>query len=237
MNITNNRTIIIIGGMGPQASLELHRRILVASRAHHDGSPDKFPNIIHMSLQIPEFFSSSSNEDAAISRINEAISRIVVPKDALICMPCNTAHKLVGRTNIPSSNFVSMVELVADRLVSLGVERVGVLASPNTISSRFFDSLLAPRNVGIVYPTESDSNVLDDLISNVISGRPVGGLMKRLSGVANNLILSGADSLLLGCTELPLIGLDSDLPTVDCLDVLVDELVGQYYCYNRSNHE
>lgn len=50
--------IIIIGGMGPQASLELHRRMIQQALA--DGAKDgtDFPHIVHLSLPVPDFIAN-----------------------------------------------------------------------------------------------------------------------------------------------------------------------------------
>ena len=56
--------IIIVGGMGPQASLELHRRIIAraAELGAHNGA--SFPEIIHLSLPIDDFISHESKSAA-----------------------------------------------------------------------------------------------------------------------------------------------------------------------------
>jgi len=232
----NNRTIVIIGGMGPQASLELHKRLLDVSRKHHNGDPDQFPKIIHLSLQIREFISSSSNEQAAIHNINHTLSAIDLSPDALICLPCNTAHKLIDRLQIPKNQFVSMVETVAKNVAESTSQKIGVLASPNTIKSRFYDKLLNSVGREVVTPDSSDLTNLNRLINSVISGDVSVDTRNQLSRIGNSLVQNGADSILLGCTELPIIGIDASVPVFNSLQLLCDELIRQNYCYNGDNH-
>ncbi len=69
----NNKHIIIIGGMGPQASLELHRRLI--SRAAEGGACEcsDFPRITHLSLPIDDFISDENNAVKAVDMIAAAM--------------------------------------------------------------------------------------------------------------------------------------------------------------------
>ena len=53
--------IIIIGGMGPQASLELHRRIIRRASANGARDGTDFPYIVHLSLPVPDFITNESH--------------------------------------------------------------------------------------------------------------------------------------------------------------------------------
>lgn len=68
--------ITIIGGMGPQASLDLHRRLL--ERAIHLGAQSgvEFPEIRHLSLPIDDFISDQTKTSAALELISRALERL-----------------------------------------------------------------------------------------------------------------------------------------------------------------
>jgi aspartate racemase len=69
------KNIIIIGGMGPQASHNLHGRLLTraANLGARDG--DEFPEIIHLSLPIKDFISDPSAMAEASAKIVRALSQ------------------------------------------------------------------------------------------------------------------------------------------------------------------
>lgn len=71
----NNR-IIIIGGMGPQASLELHRRIIVRSCQQGAQNGKDFPEILHISLPIDDFISDGNKTRQAFKMIVDSASRL-----------------------------------------------------------------------------------------------------------------------------------------------------------------
>lgn len=71
MKFTQN--ILIIGGMGPQASLKLHEHIL--NKAVHSGAvnADDFPAITHLSLPFPDFISDESRKEEALEMIKQRL--------------------------------------------------------------------------------------------------------------------------------------------------------------------
>jgi len=71
----NNR-IIIIGGMGPQASLRLHDHVLQQAARNGAQNGDDFPEIMHASLPIKDFISDESMANRALQQISAALERL-----------------------------------------------------------------------------------------------------------------------------------------------------------------
>lgn len=67
--------IVIVGGMGPQASLELHGRIITEASKRGAVINSDYPEIVHLSLPIDDFISDSSKVDQAISYIARAMQK------------------------------------------------------------------------------------------------------------------------------------------------------------------
>lgn len=214
--------ILIIGGMGPQASLELHKRILLESRKHHNGNPDEYPEITHLSLQIPEFFSSKDNEKTAIEIINMALKSQSSERDKLICMPCNTAHKLMPFLIFKQDNFVSMIDAIVNKIDINISSKVGILASPNTLKSGLFQNLLEVNNKEFVVPSISQQKVLERIIDGVIRSEETIESRILLNEVSRDLVNRGAETILLGCTEFSIVGVDTEVPIIDSVQTLAE---------------
>lgn len=71
----NNR-IIIIGGMGPQASIELHRRIIHRATELGARNGNDFPEIAHISLPIDDFIADKAKTKQALVQIQGALERL-----------------------------------------------------------------------------------------------------------------------------------------------------------------
>lgn len=219
--------IVIIGGMGPQASARLHQLIVKGDGAYLP--PDEFPMILHASLPVPDFIASDVAEDEAIAMIQGACSRLPLKSAAAIGIACNTAHLLIDRlTNIPKENFVSMIEATARAVAKNGHKKVGLLASPYTIKSKLYHSALLSKGIDVVEPISSDVKQLNTIIHDVVGNVEPSTMRTMLTAIANRLEKQGVDCLLLGCTELPLVGVDSTLPVINSLSCLSKTLLDKH---------
>lgn len=226
-----SKQIIILGGMGPQASLRLHELLLQKSRKFHNGSPGAYPAILHASMQVPDFIATPKNVAKALAVIQQSCAALPLESAGAIGMACNTAHMLLPELPLQRENFVSMIEAVVDDIEKLKAKRVGLLASPHTVKTKLYEHTLQQRNIGVIVPTEHELQMLDSIIHEVIAGTNTASTKTRLSRIARQLEIRGADVILLGCTELPLVGVRTHLPVVDSLSSLADAMLRQN---NRS---
>lgn len=222
-----NNDLIILGGMGPQASLRLHELLLSRSLVLHDGAPDTYPSILHASLQIPDFVSTADNIPVALSRLRSACAALPLKDAKAIGIPCNTAHMLVGDLPLAHVNFVSMTESVISEIKRQNIKRVGLLASPHTIRTGLYSGLFTGAEISTLTPSSGDTEELGQIILEVINQGDINDLRMRLSLIADSLIGRGAQAILLGCTELPLVGIDAPrgIKVIDSLEVLADAML------------
>jgi aspartate racemase len=227
------KPIVILGGMGPQASLRFQKLLISKSARHHNGDGDQFPYIVHFSLPVADFISDASAKRAAASTINKLAPIIKRLEPAIITLACNTAHAMTADVPLlQKAPFVSMLEAVASKIERDGVTKIGLLASPTTIRSRLYADVLAQHGIGTIEPTPSQRRELETVIRAVIQGRAAQNHKKVLARIGKSLHTRGAEALLLGCTELPLI-FDTksvDLETYDCLDIYADAVITDHYC-------
>lgn len=211
--------------MGPQASLRLHQLLLSESDATGERAPDEYPAILHASLSVPDFITNKEAERIAIDVINDACASLPLTTATSIGMACNTAHLLLNQLNIPRGNFVSMIDAVVRQAETLQLKNVGLLASPNTISSGLYKNAFERVGIVVVEPLPNEIETLNRLIHQVIAYHNPQTLQPELTSIAENLINQGADSILLGCTELPLIGVDVNTPVIDSLSALAKAML------------
>jgi aspartate racemase len=220
-----NNHMIIIGGMGPQASAQLHT--LLVENVGTNKSPDEFPLILHVSIPTADFIASPKAADKAAQMIQEVCANLPMATATTVGLACNTAHLLLDRlTTIPKEHFVSMID-VSD-IERAGHKKVGLLASPFTIKSKLYKNALEQRGITVIEPSTADSKVLNAVIHDVIGNQDVIGLRPKLTNIAAKLQANGADCLLLGCTELPLVGVQTTLPTIDSLSSLASAMTRQH---------
>jgi aspartate racemase len=226
MRSSAHRVVGIIGGMGPEATVELMRRVIAATPA--DDDQDHIHLIVESNPKIPSRIAhlvDGSGADPKPELLRIARNLKAAGADAL-AMPCNTAHCYAAAIEeaacIP---LLDMVELTADRLAALRPNtRVGLLASTAVHRTGLYERALQRIGAASVLPRRQEE--LMELIKDIKRGKcgPLSGA--TLSSIACELA-ARSDILLIACTEL------SVLPTpdvgavriIDSLDVLTQAIV------------
>jgi len=215
------KTVGILGGMGPEATILLMQKLLAAMPARDDA--DHLPLIVHQNPQVPSRIAAlidGTGTDPGPFLARMARDLHAAGAQAL-AMPCNTAHHyapaVIAATPLP---FLDMLDLTAAALAAKGGKRIGMLASPATRLARVFDAPFAAH--GLTPVTLPDDGELLAIIRAVKAGETPIALGPRLRGQAQMLIAEGADHLLVACTELSLMtdALPANPPWTDSLDCL-----------------
>lgn len=211
----------IIGGMGPEATVLLMQKLLVAANAKDDA--DHIPLIVHQNPGVPSRIKrliEGTGEDPA-PVLAQMAQGLAAAGALALAMPCNTAHafapQIIAATPLP---FLDMRTASLDHLRAIlpAGAKVGMLASPAVRMARVFDAPFAKAGLNAVFL--SDDAALLTLIRRVKSGDTGGDAHAELARIAQN--LSGqCDHLLIACTELSLLtsalGSFAWTDTLDCL--------------------
>lgn len=222
--MTEPRTIGILGGMGPEATILLQRRLLEVVPVRDDA--DHIPLLIDMNPQVPSRIAhliDGTGIDpgptlAAMAR------RLEMAGAVALAMPCNTAHHYAGAiTDAVDIPLLNMVDLAADYAAkTLGAGGcVGMLASPAVRRTGLFDNALSKRGLSVIWP-ERDDPMLAAIRAIKVQG-PCAQARDILLAASRALLAAGAGLQLIACSEFSIIA-DSvalDAAVVDTIDVLV----------------
>jgi aspartate racemase len=220
------KTVGIIGGMGPEATVLLMQKLLAAVPARDDA--DHIPLIVHQNPAVPSRIKrliDGLGDDPATVLVQMAQDLAVAGATAL-AMPCNTAHayapQIIAATPLP---FLDMREASMQHLrctLPSGA-KVGLLASPAVRIVGVFDQPSAHAGLTPIF-LDDDAPLLA-LIRAVKSGdtgRSALVEMARLAGI----LAAQSDHLLIACTELSLLTSALDgLAWTDTLDCLTTSIV------------
>lgn len=212
-----------MGGMGPEATILMQQRLLDAVPAQDDS--DHIPLLIDMNPQVPSriahLIEGTGGDPAPV--LADMARRLEMAGAQALAMPCNTAHSyaasITAAVDIPLLN---MVTLSADRA---GPGKVGLLASPATRITGVFDTALA--KVGATPVWLPDDAALLHAIRIIKSNGATVEARNILRAASEELLASGAETQLVGCSEFSLIAeaASADARVIDTLDVLVDAVV------------
>jgi len=218
------KTVGIIGGMGPEATLQLYKKIIRLTAVAEE--KDHIHVIIDSNPKTPDRTSYLTGR--GISPLNDLLSslrRLEQIGAEVFAMPCNTAHafysSLQSETKYP---FINMIDgTVKYALTSRPKStRFGLLATKGTYRIRLYEKYFNQYNKSLFIPDESIQNKLMTCIYEKKSQPQNMNCLKTLPVLVEDLRQFPVDTWILGCTELPLILPDylNNIDFIDSLDVL-----------------
>lgn len=220
----------IIGGMGPEATVDLMDRIIKNTPAQDD--IDHIRCIVDNNPKIPSRIKallegSGENPGPVMA---EMARRLEVWGADFLCIPCNTAHNYYDYVkNAVSIPVLNLIDLTAQ--ASLGYlrrgRRIGILASPAVRLTKLYSKAFEAYQVTSVYPDEETEKLLLDLIKSIKAGYTGDNEKHTLAAVADTLVGQQVDAIILACTELGIIarGMDFGVPVIDAAEILAKHVI------------
>lgn len=223
----------ILGGMGPQASAKLYELLIKGTQRYTSAAvDDDYPEIVLLNVPVPNFISNKNELPKAKQMLIDRTKLLEQAGCTINGIACNTAHillpELQAATTVP---FLSIPKLVASQAKAAGYERVGLLATPTTLSSELYDNALS----GIADIVRPDFNFAEQIeqyiykqLNDNLSDAERNGFKLQVAEFKKERKL---DAVILGCTELPLVYGESldDRTILDTLQILSDGLLSVYF--------
>ncbi len=218
---TTARRAGVLGGMGPEATLVFLQRFYALTRSRRE--QDRPCVLIDMNPAVPDRNEAWRNQSNAPAAALAEMGRRLARAGADFCvLPCITAHGYTaGFEAAAGIPLLRLPEAVAEALAAdgTGPGRVGLLATTTTVEMKLFHDAFARAGIDLLCPAVPDQERLMEAIYAIKRGDDVRG---AVVAIANRLVDRGAGTLLIGCTDLSLLGLDevSGRPAVDAVDLL-----------------
>ncbi len=198
----------ILGGMGPEATVDFMQRIIRLTPAKDDG--DHIHMLVDNNPKIPSRIAAiieKSNADP-LPVLVEMAEGLQKSGADFLSIPCNTAHfylpEIRAAVKIP---VLDMIELTVQKIIAEnpGIKKVGLLASSAVLITGLYKQALAEKGVAILYPPEKMQSRVLQTIKKVKADAYGRDDMRYVQEAANFLTDNRAEALIIGCTELSVI--------------------------------
>ena len=216
----DKKVIGIIGGMGPLATADLFQKIVESTPAKRDQDHPRI--VIDNNPEIPDRTAYILSKGADPRPLLIATARNVERMGAsFLAIPCNTAHyfhaDIQAAVNIP---VLHIMKEVAKHL-SGKVKKAGILASTGTLQTRLYEDSMHHAGIEALVPSGSDQDQVMEAIYGVKAGDLAKGRELALR-CGQRLVSMGAEAVIAGCTEIPLVLHEGDLvvPVIDATRIL-----------------
>jgi aspartate racemase len=226
------KCIGIIGGLGPESTVDYYKSIIEAFRTERSLST---PEIIVYSVNLEEVLALVSRQEwpSLIYLLGAKIKALYRAGADFAVISANTAHivfdEVQAKSPIP---LLSIVTATLDKTKEYGLKKVGLLGTRFTMQSNFFAPPFASQGITIVVPSPADQEYIHNkLMTEIELGIFTDETRAGLLQVIERLIATErVDGIILGCTELPLILEKSEfgIPFLNTTAIHVEQIVA--YC-------
>ncbi len=223
------KIIGILGGMGPEATIDLFYKIIKFMPAEKD--QDHLRIIIDNNPKIPDRTAAilGKGEDP-FPALQETARNLEKAGADFIIIPCNTAHYFLSSiqesVEVPILNMIE--ETARETLQRIPqIKKVGLLASVGIYETEIYHQKFKKFNIKVISPEEKDKEEIMKTIYAVKAGNLSEAIKRNIIKAAQKLIDKGAEAIIAGCTEIPLILKEEDIvvPLIDPTQVLAKAAV------------
>jgi aspartate racemase len=214
------RTVGILGGMSSASTVEYYRGIDAGINDALGGHDAGDLLIRSVNFGDIERFISTEEWDAAGEYLPDAAQSLEAAGAEFLLMATNTMHKVAPRIeSAVSIPFVHIVDVAAEAVLDAGVETVGVLGTQATMAESFYGERLASHGLDVIVPDQAQREAVDEIIFDELTqGIVRDESRERYLEVIDGLTASGAEGIILGCTEIELLVDQSDCPETPLFD-------------------
>lgn len=219
----------IVGGLGPESTIDYYRRIL---ESWHQEDPSSAPSIVIDSLDVARGLHLVATDRPALTEyLLGSLRRLAGAGVDFAAMTANTPHivfdDLAPRSPVP---LVSIVEVCAEEARQRGLQRVLLLGTRFTMEGTFYPVVCARYGITVVTPNDGDRAwVHERYVGELLKGDFREGTRQQVIALVARLTNeSGIDGVILGGTELPLLlptPTIADLPALDTTALHVTAIV------------
>jgi len=211
----------IIGGIGPESTIEYYRLLVTLYREQtQDGG---YPSLIINSIDMQRMRTAIERDQLpeVTEFLLEEIARLVDAGADFGALSANTPHivfdALRQRSSIP---LISIVEVACEAAAIRGLKRLGLLGTRFTMQGRFFPDVFGRAGIALVVPALAEQDYIHQkYMGELVNGRFLPATREGMLRIVRRLReQENIDGVILGGTELPLLLRQEDEPGFLLLD-------------------
>jgi aspartate racemase len=228
MTETKEKIVGILGGMGPEATVDLMQRIIRLTPALDDA--DHIRCIVDNNPKVPSRIKAiieGDGEDPGPCMADMG-RRLETWGADFLAIACNTAHYYYDAVQqAVSIPVINLIDLVADHVNDNfpNQRKIGILASPAVSMTGLYTQRFSRLGIEDVWPEPDHQASLLSIIRAIKKGNTGSNVRDDYKRVCQNLMQRGAEIALIACTELSALGGDLPLKSLDAAEILAMEIV------------
>lgn len=220
------KTLGVLGGMGPAATLDFLARLQAATPAGRD--QDHLRVLVDINPQVPDRNTGEADPGPVLAAMAKGLA---ASGAQVLAIACNTAHAYAADvTEASGLRLIDMIAIACETARDTGAGAVGVLGTP--LAVELYSARLTGMGLTPVVLSPADQARFMTLLYRIKGGDTGGEVRAGMAAVARS--LAGAEAVIAGCTEVPLALApgDLDIPLIDAGQTLAERCVA--VCLGRT---
>ena len=222
------KTIGLIGGTGWVSTHEYYK--IINEKVNNKLGELNFPKIILYSVNYGEIYAcnQNNNRQGVYQIIKKGADILVHSGVDFLALCANTIHftydQLSQEIALP---FVHIADATGKAIEQKKLKKVALLGTRETMEMDFYKNRLNNRSIEVIAPDKPDRDfihhsIMNELLKEVFLPETKAGFI----GIMDKLRKKGAEGIILGCTEIPLLikQNDYDLPIFSTLEIHAEEI-------------
>lgn len=225
------KLIGLLGGMSWESSAEYYRLLNELVRDRRGGVHSARVLLDSVDFAEIEILQAASRWDEAGALLATRARALEAAGAELIGLCTNTMHKVIAHiedaVGVP---VVHIADAVAERIRAQGLDRVGLLGTAFTMEQHFYRDRLDAHGITTLVPGPDDRGIIhrviyDELVRGIVTDES----REMYRAIISRLVDSGAQGVILGCTEIELLvsQADSPVPVFPTTRIHVEALLGR----------
>ena len=212
----------VLGGMGPEATVDFMEEVIDLTPADRD--QDHIEMMVVNDPKIPDRTEAILEDgESPVPKLGRDTRKLESLGSDMIAVPCNTFHYFIDDVrdfvNIP---IINMIEETGNYLMENGASKVGLLSTSGTVKTRIYHDVLEPKGLTLITPDDLSKEMR---ATYLVKAGEKDESRDILMEEANDLLDRGADTIIAGCTEIPLVLKDVEFELVNPTRILAMKVV------------
>lgn len=216
----------IIGGLSPESTVSYY---LYFTRMYSKitGDPN-IPEIIIYSVNNEKYHNwrNQNRWDLIAQDITNVAEKLKKSGADIGLIATNTMHKVFNEVKQNTDLFLySLLDAVSYEIQRSNITKVGLLGTKFSMNDGFYQKHLNENGIDVITPNENDQLYIHNKIeTELVKGKLLNDTRMKFIEIIDNLKKNGAQGIILGCTEIPLLisQKNSDIPVFDTAAIHAD---------------
>jgi len=217
-----HKKIGIIGGLSPESTVSYYLHI---TRSYIKRYGDYgYPEILIYSVNLENYhrWRGENRWDLIAENLIHSAKNLQKAGADFGLIATNTMHKVFDVVkDAVSLPLIHLIEVTADRAKKTGLKKLGLLGTQYTMCDGFYQDKITQYGLNVIVPDSNDQKIIHKIIvEELVQGKLLENSKSEYLRIINELTCLGAEGIILGCTEIPLLIKQKDSP-VPLLDTAI----------------